>query len=742
MAWLTAAAAVCAVMAAALPTAGMATTTPAGDRAYELVSPPDKRGGDISASTWRTRAASDGDAIGFISLTAFGDVVGTGVATEYLSTRFADSNPGTNGWATHALTPRDVGGSFDSITGLLESLYVGDFSADFGSAVYFTKTPLTGDPNVALATNLYRRTDLRTAGGGRFELVTECPLCESTSAPLTPPATQGQGIALRPLLVGTSADFAHIAFESKQRLTDDTPAIADRARLYEWDNGQVRLVGRIPATPAIECDDSGGPACTPADVSIGGSGAGTSHVLSRTPHAVSDGSDGQSRIFFTRPTDDGTSSAPTSFEGNVYMRVGGTRTVRLNASERTSPDSFVPAKFLDAAADGTRAFFSTSEQLTEDAPAEGNKLYMYDATKPASAPDNLTLVSVDNEPGDLPGSVRGVIGVGGHGQYVYFVTNSQLVRDAPLFDITRKGIYLWNDGVLRFVGEVGVNELSVREQLSSGLNYQLEPRQARVTPDGKHVLFTALDGAALLGYDHGECVLGIGNGCREVYVYSADSGELACASCNPSRATATVSATTWVHEGVGGTNFTTHDTRAISDDGSRVFFSTAEALVAADVNGKVDAYEYDVVNRTPRLLSSGTDPSHSYFLDAGGDGRDAFFVTRERLVGWDRDGAYDLYDARVGGGFPEPPPAPSVCSGDACQGTGNLPPALAAPVSELFSGAGNVSDKVVQRATARRRCRRGFVKNRVRGRLRCVRGRRRRSSRSAKRAHKTERRGS
>jgi hypothetical protein len=148
-----------------------------------------------------------------------------------------------------------------------------------------------------------------------------------------------------------------------------------------------------------------------------------------------------------------------------------------------------------------------------------------------------------------------------------------------------------------------------------------------------------------------------------------------------------------------------------------VFFSSAEALVAQDVNGRSDAYEYDVGAGSVRLLSSGTSGSDSWFLDASADGEDAFFVTRERLVGWDRDDQYDVYDARVGGGFPEPPPVALACAGDACQGDAPGPRAALSRGSAAFTGAGDAPEQFKPRP---KQCRRGFVKKRVRGKRRCV----------------------
>jgi hypothetical protein len=65
------------------------------------------------------------------------------------------------------------------------------------------------------------------------------------------------------------------------------------------------------------------------------------------------------------------------------------------------------------------------------------------------------------------------------------------------------------------------------------------------------------------------------------------------------------------------------------------------------------------------LLSSGRDPEASEFIDASADGSDAFFLTAASLVPSD-PGSADLYDARVGGGFPIPP-SPIPCEADSCQ---------------------------------------------------------------------------
>lgn len=938
----------------ALSAAASGASTPEGGRAYELVSPVDKGGGAVAVDSHRTRASTDGDAIGFISLAAFGDASGTGVATDYVSQRLdGPPAPGEpqNGWATHGVTPNQAPGTLTTLLSTLEPLYVGEFSDDLQRGVFYARSPVTADDNVANVLNLYRRSDLRTPGAGFYDLVTRCPLCEATTTPLPPFPDAGTALEMRPWLVGASPDFERVVFESLQRLTADTPDVDEQARLYEWDGSDVRLVGRAPVAPAVECDDVDGPACEPLDLSVGGAGAGSSHPVSRTPHVVSDGSDGHSRIIFTRASNgSGSRTDADGYSGYLYMRVDGRTTIQVNASERMTP-AFASAEFADASADGTRVFFTTTGALTDDVTPGARKLYMYDlhgrrdeqqrltvaATggsytitfgadttapiafdAPAGAvqaalealpsigvgdvevsggvgdalgrssylisfggalgqtdldllstdaaglsggvaatdvngltvaatggtytltfnaettapiafdahrntvdaalealtgigagevrvtggvgdatgsspynitfsgtlagqdasrlvPDSsgltggaavpapwtrgggrLTVLNVDEEPADgVGGGAQGVIGASDDGRYVYMIVGGQLVRGAPTLG-NLPGIYLWRDGEIAYIGRAPLAGPAQNELLVSGPNYLGEPRQARVTPDGRHLLFSAIDGTGLTGDDHGSCTTSLGTGCRQLYLYSADTSELTCVSCPPS-GPATAMATTVVRTFTGGTQTSWHETTALAADGSRVFFSTADPLADGDTNRRIDAYEYDVATGTQRLLSTGTSSDDSWFMDASADGDDAFFVTREQLVGWDRDGNYDLYDARVGGGFPEPVAAQS-CSGDGCQGALGVPPALLPSASSVFKGSGNVAESRTRpRGTRRKkakRCKRGFVKKRVRtkrGKVKrkCISKRRAakrakqlRAAKRAKRASAQERRGS
>ncbi len=595
------------------------------NRAWELVSPVDKNGGGVASVATRTRAAADGDAIGFVSLSGFGDTAGMGANGEYESVR--DGAQGTSGWSTHSIMPKLEPIIANQVFSAGLSLYKGEFSGDLENGVLATYTNLSGDRNLEHVTNLYLRRNLGTPGSGNYLTLTACSIC---ATPLV--------FGIAPRLVGASANFDHVFFEAWAQLTADAPSEPEicvsaghscAPRLYEWDQGVVRYVGVLPAS------EGGGSAIR----SIGARDLATSATLP----GGSMSEDGSRVLFATPRTNNG-------FAGPLYMRVDHSSTVRVSASERTAaPDPEADAVFQAASSDLSKVFFMAEGQLTE-ASINGKALYEYDATKPAG--HRLTLIA---------GNASGVIGASSDGSYLYFMSNVPLLPGQQEFPESGDyGVYLWHDGAIRFVGPLtgfDAQEVDITGNSADSVG-------ARVTPSGKYLLFTAQHGEGLTGYDQtSRC---FGGGCSELYLYNAETHALRCASCNPTGAPAVGGAGFALGTLQGGTAQSTHLNHPLSDDGRYVFFSTPERLVPEDHNGAVkDAYEYDSQTGQVHLLSSGSSNQPSYFMDASPDGHDVFFTTFERLVGWDIDTANDLYDARIGGGFPAPTRAVE-CEGDAC----------------------------------------------------------------------------
>lgn len=633
-------------------------------RRYELVSPPDKNSNDISFRTSRSRGAISGDIATFTSTGAFAGAQGVGKVVQYLAERDPDA-----GWRTRAIMP-----AIKTTSATLNfAPMFRDFSPDLGKGLIITADPQPVASAPSGTWNLYVR-DNESNG---WSLVT-------TAAP------SGAGLDYRPRYAGASDDLSHVVFESDGALTPDAPDDG-LSKVYEWADGELRLVSVVHGSPTSSGAIAGG-----------GADAGTGIGASTRRTVSADGS----RIVFT--------ASPTFGEGQLYLRIDGNRTQHVNASERTTPDSARPALFQSASRDGSRVFFTTAEQLVDADGDATNDLYMYTETAEPETDENLALISRDDEPGDPGGSrTLGVLGASDDGRHVYFAAQGALVSPALVGFRGGNRLYHWHDGQIYYVGplaDAGAPESSA-DGFAQGQKlwdqFYNGGKASRVTPDGRHIVYTSYRASASLQFTYpfpGGLIH------RDVYMYSAGEGQARCISCNPrgyepplgipgadhvGTSPETEGSTLYQGTGAGlASTATDYENRAISEDGRWVFFSSDQALVSSDANGRVDAYVYDTLNDHLRLLSSGASRDDSYFLDASSDGRDAFFVTRERLVGWDVDDNADLYDARVGGGLPEPDPQRPPCDGDACQGYSDDGPEPSRPGSRSSRGAGNAAPAV------------------------------------------------
>jgi hypothetical protein len=142
-----------------------------------------------------------------------------------------------------------------------------------------------------------------------------------------------------------------------------------------------------------------------------------------------------------------------------------------------------------------------------------------------------------------------------------------------------------------------------------------------------------------------------------------------------------------------------------------LFFDSGDALVGRDDNGRQDVYEWEEpgsgVGDSCSRSSAGFSESaggcvfaisnvagdyESFFLDASPSGDDVFFATEDQLVPEDTDAHVDIYDARVGGGFPVTVQPPACDNGDSCKGpVSGQPEVFVAPASATFSGVGNLA---------------------------------------------------
>jgi Tol biopolymer transport system component len=498
-------------------------------------------------------------------------------------------------------------------------------------------------------------------------------------------------IGFRPCFTyaGASADAAHVFFAAP--ISYAGVPQGKGFSLYEWFEGKLRPVSVLPGKSE---------AATPtARTSFGAGNANCQWGLSNLRHVVS--ADG-SRAFWTYlPEPEG--SEPSK----LLVRIDGAETIQLDAKAAGGAGSG-NGNLLAASADGSVAYFTDSERLISGAKAEAGKpdLYRYElgAAKPLT----------DLTKGTVPGDVKGLVGASDDGSYVYFVAGAVLSGEeengAGAKAVGGKNnLYLFHEGKTTFIAT-----LSSDSQAADALDWETQPKNlsAHVSPDGRHLAFLSNEAQALAGYDN---TIASGEHCRynvttkelegsplcpQAFLYDADSSDLICASCNPSgsRPLGRTVLPGWSNPYEGP--------RYISDDGSRLFFESFDALSAADENGKSDIYEFEVEGtgsctaENPAfdptsggchfLISSGKSEDESYLVDASSDGRDVFFSTRSPLIGWDVNPNFDVYDARVGGGFPEPSVQP-ICQGEGCKAPPTAPPVISSP--PRFEGPGNKVQK-------------------------------------------------
>jgi hypothetical protein len=587
-------------------------------RAYEQVSPTDKSGYDVSFGNGA--AAPSGDGVSYVSFGAFAGAPANNVLNQYLSSR----TPA--GWSTTAMSPPIAPASSVDLSENFEG-----FSSDLTHAFFAHENPPFDGATPDLV-NLYRRNP-----DGAFDLLS---IGERT------------GIGLAPIFAGASTDSSHVVFEDSSGLLPGAPT--SNFAVYEWVNGVLSLVSVLPdGTPS-------------------GGFVGQDPFFASARNAVS--ADG-SRIYW--------STGGGQQAGSIFLWENGAST-EITTSQCTVKPSCQTGDgagtYWAASTDGTKALFSSIEQLTNDSTAQNadfGELYQWDATTGQLM--DLTVDPTDPSGGD----VLGVVGVSNDLSYVYFVANGALASGASA---GQPNLYVRHAGTTRFIAT-----LSGSDQGDWGLQTNVgQSWRAQVSADGLHVLFMSVAPLSP-GYDNA--------GHSEVYRYDASGpGALSCISCNPSGAAATGDAE--LAAGGFGFLFETASLTTVNNmsaDGKRAFFETTDALVPQDTNGVDDVYEWEAdgtgscqtISGCVYLVSSGQSSSPSLFEDTTASGNDVFFLTRDQLVGQDSDSNVDVYDARVGGGFPGPPPPPVPCLPEDCHGQPSSAPAAPVAASITFFGPGN-----------------------------------------------------
>jgi hypothetical protein len=725
-------------------------------RVYEMVSPPYKAGYKAEIPV----VAPSGESVAFGSGGVFAGADNSDLNGVYLARR------GVSGWVTTPLETPEV---------VSPSVGIEDYSATLESVL--SNGALGPDEGTAEDEPFEKEFLLhRTALG-------DGPENWSVAGGVVLKAVNGERVKGEE--ASASPDLCHVVISELTPLLAEAPVYDGEPQLYDLSAGcgggesSLRLVG---------LNNQGG-LLNPTCVALGAAFTGTEDGESELNSVSGDGSE----IFFNASTvpDKRCIESP-----QLFVRLGGSRTVEVSrplgacgaSGEVPCPEASKRAAsaFQGANEAGTRVFFTTTAPLVAGS-GGGNNLYEATIGCPGVEPlaeaqpcgaaerEVTSLVQVSSDPNVGEGAeFQGVVRIAPDGSRVYFVARGSLTGEpGPEGQVPVRGadnLYVFERdatypaGRVAFVGALcsGPVLSGVIEDLRCPTSVEREPSErndlglwrntgggeSQTTGNGEFLVFATYGRLIARGSEADT------NPARDVYRYDAGTGVLdrvslgemgaeangngvepALGAFNASISPGTTSGKVYQAHGMEG-----KAGRAISEDGSRIVFSSSEPLSRAAVNGLVNVYEwYEAPGQSGgrvSIVSSGSAEQSDLEPVITPSGRDVFFVTTQGLVSQDTDGQGDVYDARLGGGF-SPPPAPvEPCAGDACQGALTNPAPLLVPGSVSQVPGGNFpapvpppAATVTPKAKATPRCRKGYVKKKGK----CVK------SRSGKRANKSAR---
>lgn len=408
-------------------------------------------------------------------------------------------------------------------------------------------------------------------------------------------------------VVGASVDGRRLFVSSGNHLLPADAARTEGRSVYEIAGSSLHLVD-VDNSGALlsSCGSS-----VPGDFDRGGEPI-------YFPAAVS--SDGRRVFFSSRPGCAG--------PARVFLRENGELTTEISGSQCTLPDCGPEedVTFVGATPDGARAFLVTAQRLTDDDNDSASDLYRYDVSD-----QSLTLLSAVSGGPEIAATTTPVH-PSTDGSRVYFVAREW---DGP--------------------NAVGLEDLYVVDSRGTDLVPGLNGAQGGVAGKHEGYLETSADGRYAV-YATKEPLSGSDSDSNwDIYRYDAADRSQTLISIGGDASSEASFTTSYFTETVPS-----HPYRAVSRAGDRIFFRSTGRLLPEDRNEVADVYEW--ANGSLGLVSSGTGVSSSDFVGSTGDGSTAFFETPQTLVPADRDGGQvDIYAARIGGGFPQPPGPPAEC---------------------------------------------------------------------------------
>jgi hypothetical protein len=589
-----------------------------------------------------------------------------GTQVLYLGTR----GEGDAGWSSDQLSPPTA--APDQLTATSNPSQYFALSPDLSCGVLASNQPLTADPQARLVVesgggNLYRRTPSEN-----YELITN--LAPENPEVATGKYTKNYG------LDAISNDCRRVVFETNPAgPTLNYPGVP--GNLLEWHDGTLRGVGLVP-------NASGG------ESTAEGAEAGT------TINHLNVLSDNGSRLFFSAKRATGKVVGEVGAIG-LFVREDG-HSYDLSASDTGVPDS--GATYVGATPDGAHVYFTANAGLTGSTSQSGTDLYECDIAEVAGEPQcNLKDLSPN---GAGAAGVFGLVGFAENGSHVYFAARAQLLpgrgpTSAENEAANHYSIYDAGESALAYVGTLAFGDVSSADARATTTGQS--GWTSRTSPDGRYLLFESR--AKVTNYEN--------DGGREVYLYDADAeGEATvCISCRQDGSPPVAPPSENVQAGFTALLAAPGQVDPLSQPRSlvlrngkiEVFFRSYDSLAPGAPSGEFSLYEWTdgqvfLIAAQPRSI--GGQGVGVTFVGASAEGADLYFFNAAALNWENPDERYAAWDARIGGGFAEPPAPPPGCdpsSEGSCQGSSTPPPATPSAATPTSNGPGNVKAKKNQK---------------------------------------------
>jgi hypothetical protein len=650
-------------------------------RAYEQVTPPAKGGQQLN----EIRAtASDGSAMLVDSLVGFEGVEGDShlPGTDYRLSRAAD------GWVAAPLNPPATTFPTEEIVGE---------STDLRSTLWKAREA---------AQSIYTE-DLYLRDGENDPVKV---------GEMVPPSAEAGPAAGGYIPFNEWYEYTGASNDATRVLVSASLAGADAGALWPGDTTQqgaslYEYEGTENATPRLVGLNSEGHLISSCETRLG-SGADLYNAISA----------GGRTVFFTAVGHNACpESIPAPTVSELYARVDGLETVPISEPTPTQCaecqiESRAPAQFGGASEDGTKVFFTTTQELL--AGARSTNLYQYDFA--AAHGHKVSRVSSGTEEPEVLGVAR----VSQDGSHLYFVARGVLTPEpdlslAPGHQNAVAGqpnLYVYEQDSTHPSGHIGF--LATLSEEDSALWQEGDFRPAQATPDGHFFLFRSAS----------DLTPGDSSSLPQLFLYDAVNGGLVRVSVGQQGYPAgTVSAD--AHEARFPEQiysipryYSTKGSRlAIAEDGDKVIFQSAAALTpeaaGSQEAGAESVYLYERtsphVAGNVYLIAAGSSGASANAIGLDPSGADVFFETAAPLVPQDSDTQYDIYDARVDGGFALV--TPSVCEGEACHSYpgGNVP--TSPPLSAALAPEGSLPTiPAIKPSAAKRQARNSALRRALR----------------------------